>query len=310
MPLFYIPVAGYPNRSPECSITDFLFCVKRERGAKPPSFTIRVDGRERETEAHRLSLHRSSLRPDVVLLCVQIPEPLHCLQMRWMPSPSPSPSLREAGKSTGSRREVASRSSMRCSPRSRPRRRLRARRPGPGRRGPDVLAELPQQRKGPEEQAAAQDCRGAEDPPVASPSRDRRAAPAPAAAQRAFDLWGEEEEDPALEKVVTAGAGVCPVNPTASNGWPTVYKNNPHVLANAVDTFPARTRHRMPAPALFLKPVISVGSGPRSLAPDHQRQWASVSRSRPSTRMANDGGRMLRSMAGTTAVQNRQAVSP
>jgi hypothetical protein len=64
----------------------------------------------------------------------------------------------------------------------------------------------------------------------------RRAAPAPAAAQRAFDLWGEEEEDPALEKVVTAGAGVCPVNPTASNGWPTVYKNNPHVLANAVDT--------------------------------------------------------------------------
>jgi len=39
--------------------------VAIDRTVKPPSFTIRVDGRERETEAHRLSLHKSSLRPDV-----------------------------------------------------------------------------------------------------------------------------------------------------------------------------------------------------------------------------------------------------
>jgi hypothetical protein len=38
--------------------------VAIDRTVKPPSFTIRVDGRERETEAHRLSLHKSSLRPD------------------------------------------------------------------------------------------------------------------------------------------------------------------------------------------------------------------------------------------------------
>ena len=39
--------------------------VAIDRTVKPPSFTIRVDGRERETEAHRLSLHKSSLLPDV-----------------------------------------------------------------------------------------------------------------------------------------------------------------------------------------------------------------------------------------------------
>ena len=37
--------------------------VAIDRTVKPPSFTIRVDGRERETEAHRLSLHKSALRP-------------------------------------------------------------------------------------------------------------------------------------------------------------------------------------------------------------------------------------------------------
>jgi hypothetical protein len=38
-----------------------------DRTVKPPSFTIRIDGRERETEAHRLSLHKSSLWPDVAI---------------------------------------------------------------------------------------------------------------------------------------------------------------------------------------------------------------------------------------------------
>ena len=35
--------------------------VAIDRSIRPPSFAIRVDGRERETEAHRLSLHQSSL---------------------------------------------------------------------------------------------------------------------------------------------------------------------------------------------------------------------------------------------------------
>ena len=35
--------------------------VAIDRSVRPPSFAIRVDGRERETEAHRLSLHQSSL---------------------------------------------------------------------------------------------------------------------------------------------------------------------------------------------------------------------------------------------------------
>ena len=35
--------------------------VTIDRSVRPPSFTTRVDGRERETEAHRLSLHQSSL---------------------------------------------------------------------------------------------------------------------------------------------------------------------------------------------------------------------------------------------------------
>jgi hypothetical protein len=35
--------------------------VAIDRTVKPPSFTIRVDGRDIETEAHRLSLHKSSL---------------------------------------------------------------------------------------------------------------------------------------------------------------------------------------------------------------------------------------------------------
>ena len=91
--------------------------------------------------------------------------------------------------------------------------------------------------------------------------KPRRAAPAPAAAERAFDLWGEEEEDSALAKVVAPGAGVCPVNPTASNGWPTVYKNNPHVLTNAVDSLdpergPVGTKKRKYA-ATQMKPVPS-----------------------------------------------------
>jgi len=35
--------------------------VAIDRSVQPPSFAIRVDGRERETEAHRLFLHQSSL---------------------------------------------------------------------------------------------------------------------------------------------------------------------------------------------------------------------------------------------------------
>jgi hypothetical protein len=36
--------------------------------------------------------------------------------------------------------------------------------------------------------------------------------------------------------VVAPGAGICSIPATASNGWPTAYKNNPHVLENGVDT--------------------------------------------------------------------------
>ena len=36
--------------------------VAIDRSVQPPSIAIRVDGRERETEAHRLSLHQSSLQ--------------------------------------------------------------------------------------------------------------------------------------------------------------------------------------------------------------------------------------------------------
>ena len=64
----------------------------------------------------------------------------------------------------------------------------------------------------------------------------RRAAPSPAAAERSFDLWGEEEEDESVAKVVAPGAGLCSINPKASNGWPTVYRNNPLEISNAVET--------------------------------------------------------------------------
>jgi hypothetical protein len=68
--------------------------------------------------------------------------------------------------------------------------------------------------------------------------KPRRAAPAPVAAERAFDLWDEEEEDASVGKIVAPGAGLAPgaVQGKASNGWPTVYKNDPHVLGNAVET--------------------------------------------------------------------------
>ena len=37
-------------------------------------------------------------------------------------------------------------------------------------------------------------------------------------------------------KIEAPGAGLCKVNGKASNGWPTVYRNDPHVLENAVET--------------------------------------------------------------------------
>jgi len=99
----------------------------------------------------------------------------------------------------------------------------------------------------------------------------RKAAPSPAAAERAFDLWGEEEEEASVARVVAPGAGIAPVNAVASNGWPTLYTNNPHVLGNAVESLDPelyvsghkrkhRTTKMIPVPSK-IRAVEVVGAG-------------------------------------------------
>ena len=114
----------------------------------------------------------------------------------------------------------------------------------------------------------------------------RVAAPAPVAAERAFDLWGEEQDVEPVAKIVAPGAGLCDINAPASNGWPTVYKNNPHVLSNAVATLDPehfvsgrKRKHRLtqmkPVPSKTKSvPVAAQGASYRPPPQAHQALMA------------------------------------